>query len=301
MELGMDHGQLQHQLKLLMEERGVSGNRVAAAVGVSPAVISGWLKDSYSGDAARIDELVSVFLEKEKEKSAIGDKKLAFVQTSGAKRIFEALRMCHIEGELGVVYGDAGCGKTRAVKEYSKRYKDALLIEADLGFSAKILFKELHQRLGFDGKGNIHDMFEDCCQKLNDTGRLLIIDEAEHLPYRALELLRRLFDKAGIGVALVGMPRLVFNLRGRRGEFAQLYSRVGIACSVSGLKETDVEKLVHTALPGSNGIWENFYKASKQNARHLSQLIYRSKRIAEINNCKISAQVITRAAEMLLI
>ena len=40
--------------------------------------------------------------------------------------------------------------------------------------------------------------------KLNNSGRLLIIDEAENLPYRALEITRRIHDKTAVGVLLVG-------------------------------------------------------------------------------------------------
>lgn len=63
-------------------------------------------------------------------------------------------------------------------------------------------------------------------RELRDSGRLLMVDEAELLLYRALEVLRRLHDKAGIGIVLAGMPRLLINLKGRRGEFAQLLPAV---------------------------------------------------------------------------
>jgi DNA transposition AAA+ family ATPase len=72
-------------------------------------------------------------------------------------------------------------------------------------------------------------MFLDIIDKLKSSGRLNIIDEAEPLPYKSLELLRRIYDKAQVGILLVGMPRLIMNLKGEKRQYAQLYSRVGIA------------------------------------------------------------------------
>lgn len=295
--------QLQQELELFKQSSRfkVTNNSISAAVGISPASLSQWLSGNYQGDNSKIDSLIAEFLSRENEKLLLGKKESKFVQTSQSKRIYEALRMSHLEGEIAVVYGEAGSGKTTAIKEYAAKHKDSILIEADLGFTTKILFRELHKKLGYDGRGIIHDMFEEVVAKLKDTGRMLIIDEAEHLPYRSLEMLRRIYDKAGVGIALVGMPRLVFNLRGKRGEFAQLYSRVGIACKVAELSGKDTEEIVHAYFPNSNGLWAEFHNQSKQNARHLSKLIYRSQRIAQINSTDINKQIVKAAAEMLLI
>ena len=56
--------------------------------------------------------------------------------------------------------------------------------------------------------------------------RLLIVDEAENLPYRALEITRRIHDKTGVGVLLIGRSILLENLKGYNNQYDQLYSRV---------------------------------------------------------------------------
>ncbi|MEV9348723.1 ATPase, partial [Klebsiella pneumoniae] len=72
-----------------------------------------------------------------------------------------------------------------------------------------------------------------------------LIDEAENLPYRALEVIRRIHDKAGVGVVLAGMPRLIINLKGKRGEYAQLYSRVGFALDLQEkLPQADLQQIL---------------------------------------------------------
>ncbi len=51
-------------------------------------------------------------------------------------------------------------------------------------------------------RGDIHDLSENCITALHDTGWLVLIDEAELFPYRTLEAMHRIYDRAGVGVVL---------------------------------------------------------------------------------------------------
>ena len=292
---------LQQDLKDVMEEKSFSLTAVGKHLGISTATLSQWLGGIYPGNVAKIDDAVRSFLGLERERSQASKKTIDFVMTSIAMTVFEISRICHVDGDIGVCYGDSGLGKTVAIKEYARRNNDVILIEADLGFMSKVLFSEIHKRLGMDGKGSIHDMFEEVIARLKGSGRLIIIDEAEHLPYKALELLRRVYDKAGVGILLIGMPRLLFNLRGQKGDFIQLYSRVGIAKKLERLKDQDAQDIVSSVLPSSNGTWKSFQEHSHGNTRVLSKLLLRSIRIAEINNVQVTPDIIRETASMLII
>ena len=201
---------LQNRLKDFIKTKKRTISSVAKAVDVSTATLHLWMNNKYEGNIKKINDAVARFLEIEELRE--GRVSLDFVKTTVADDVFDIAKTCHVENEIGVCYGEAGIGKTFAVKRYKYENAGVVLIEADLGYRPKVLFSEIHKKLGFDGHGTVHSMMLDIIDKLKSSGRLIIVDEAEHLPYTSLELLRRIYDKAEVGILLVGMPRLMKNL-----------------------------------------------------------------------------------------
>ena len=231
---------LQNRLKDFIKTKKRTISSVAKAVDVSTATLHLWMNNKYEGNIKKINDAVARFLEIEELRE--GRVSLDFVKTTVADDVFDIAKTCHVENEIGVCYGEAGIGKTFAVKRYKYENAGVVLIEADLGYRPKVLFSEIHKKLGFDGHGTVHSMMLDIIDKLKSSGRLIIVDEAEHLPYTSLELLRRIYDKAEVGILLVGMPRLMKNLKGDKKEYAQLYSRVGIKTELNPLTDEDKVK-----------------------------------------------------------
>ncbi|EII7382097.1 AAA family ATPase [Salmonella enterica subsp. enterica serovar Abony] len=291
------------QLKDVMERRGYSQTQVARAIGRSGAVVNQFLQGKYTGDITDIQERITSFINREQEKEKNRRIQAHFVTTEMAAKGLEVLAYAHQECEICVLYGAAGLGKTMLLKEYVSRNKDALLIEADPGYTARTILEELCRLLGVKVRGNIHELIDACVRELRGSGRLLMVDEAELLPYRALEILRRLHDKAGIGVVLAGMPRLLINLKGRRGEFAQLYSRVALALNLGDtLSRDDFNQIAVDMMPesGESDIGDALYARSLGNARRLFKLARGVYRICDISQVPVSVGAIDKFAEMLI-
>jgi len=290
---------LNEELKKLIKEKDYTLSYVSRAINLSNATLHLWLNGTYTGNVKKIDEAVKNFLEIEK----LREKKISieFVNTSIVEDVYDVARICHVDGEIGVCCGDPGVGKTYAVKKYAIENTDVILIEADLGYTTKVLFSEIHKKIGFDGLGTIHNMLQDIITKLKSSGRLIIVDEAEHLPYKALDLLRRIYDKANIGILLVGMPRLIMNLRGEKRQYAQLFSRVGISTKLTGLTPADTKEIIRSVLPENKEVYKLLYENCAGNTRVLVKLLVRAIKLTQINNTKIDKEIIHASINQIII
>lgn len=286
------------ELRELMEKNNYSMAYIATATGIAKSTISMWLNENYNGKNDKITDVINNFIQREKERTF--DEDLPIVDISIIKYISEIGRLCHTKGKIGVCVGVAGLGKTVAVKEYAKTALDAILIESDSGYTAKSLLKEIHRRLGLSGKGSVYDLMSEVVNKLNQSGRLLIIDEAENLPYRALEITRRIHDKTGVGVLLVGRNILYENLRGFNNQYDQLYSRVKYYKQLDRLFLQDVIKILDAA--GQNPrLADTYLQYSGGNTRKLEHLISHSNSIAQFNGkTEVDVAVIKKTSKLLM-
>ncbi len=295
--------EIREQLRQIKEKRDLSLAELSRAMNVSSSALSQWMNETYKGDNNRIEEAVKAYLAREEARSRAPKVEIGFLETSVFTEFLAMCASCHNDGLIGVFTAPPGLGKTEACKEYIRRYPDSILIEANLGLREWKLFCNLSKSLGLTHQGSgVQDLFEGVVSKLQDSGRLIIVDEAEYLPYRSLELLRRVHDMAGVGIVLAGLPRLIENLKGKRNEYAQLYSRVGWWGRVKGLTPDDARMIVERAVPEASArLTKLFHETSRGNARHLSMLLRRSVEMASANDMEVNPEVVQRAAEMIII
>lgn len=286
------------QLRELMDCKNYSMSFVSTATGIAKSTISMWLNNTYSGNVDKINDKIHNFIQREKERST--SEELPIVDISIIKYISEIGRLCHTKGKIGVCAGRAGLGKTVAVKEYTKIFLDSILIESDSGYTAKSLLLEIHKRLGLSGKGCAYELMNEVVNKLNNSGRLLIIDEAENLPYRALEITRRIHDKTGVGVLLVGRNVLFENLRGYNNQYDQLYSRVKYHKLLDRLLIQDIVKILEVSGQDPK-LAETYLLYSDGNTRKLEHLISHSISVAKFNGkAEVDSAVIKQTSKLLM-
>lgn len=290
---------MKEQLLHYMEQTGSTQTQVAKALGKSVAVINQYLKGTYAGRTDDVDEAVKRLLERHKDKFVERQFNATFVMTFAARRCQDVVHFAHVEGDINVITGAAGLGKTQALKDYVRQNPDVVMIEVEPSFSPKILLKTLCQKIGVNDNGLNHELFDRIKDKLC-VGRLLIIDEAELLSTKSLEYLRRIHDLTGCGIVLAGMPRLIVNLKGKYGELAQLYSRVGLAVDLgNALTEDDIALLAKNGI-GTDEFNDKLYKASKGNARRLNKLMRGVIRLSEMHQRPIDETLINSYADMLI-
>lgn len=279
----------------------VSQNKLARQIYISGAVISQFLKGKYTGDNSSVANKLSKYFKRERDRQLSPIEEIQFVKTQNSKVVWGMCEYARNYKQMCVITGPPGSGKTIALKKYNGAQHATTLIEARLSIQAKTLFELLHEAQRLSGVGRVDNMMMELVERLKDTPHLLIIDEAEYLPYAALELVRRFWDFAQIGIILAGTGRLKDNLKGRKGEHAQLWSRVGNAEELGALKSSEAQQIIELNLPGVNGLWQVIYSYTKKNARVLGHLITLIKYLASFKETTIDEDLIIKAANQLII
>ena len=145
--------------------------------------------------------------------------------------------------------------------------------------------------------------------KIDDPTTLVMIDEADRLKMTALEQVRDIFDRGGIGVVLIGMP----GIEKRLSRYPQLYSRVGFVHAFRPLSAAQVRDVLHqkwapsgVTLPEAGVTDEEalaaIIRATGGNFRLLHRLLTQMARIVEINGLQtVTSAVVEAARESLVI
>lgn len=296
---------LQQKLAEFKAKSGMNQTQLARGIGTSPASISMYLNGTYAdkgGNYETIEPKIEAFLEVQESKAQREELVLGFVSTKTTRRISEVMRDAHEAGDTVVIYGQAGLGKTQAVKNYCEKNPAAILIEANPSFTALVLMRKLAAAAKVSTVGSLNDLFESVSDRLRDSGRLIVVDEAENLPLRALEIIRRLHDDTGCGLVLSGMPRLVANLRGKHGELVQLYSRVSVALNLGdSMPDEELEEIARAAMPEADDeTIAELVKQSNGNTRRMSKLMRGAVRTANKNGIKMQSGIVKKYSSLII-
>lgn len=224
------------------ERTGKSQSAIANELGVSDGQLSSFLSGKYKAPHTLIPKIAALF--EIAEKKEIAPKEPDFVETSVSRDVMNAIAYSHVQGKISVVYGDAGIGKTMAIREYCRRNNLAIHITISPSYASMSGVNELlADSLGVRARVS-RKIYREIIDKLNGSGRVLIIDEAQHLTVRTLNHIRCMADESGIGIALIGNDEVYSKLKGSgRADFAQLFSRIGTRKQVltSTLTKEDID------------------------------------------------------------
>lgn len=150
--------------------------------------------------------------------------------TQTLDEITMAVSFAEAAGDISLIYGDAGLGKTVSLKEYVRLHPDTIYVELkNCDRSTKGVCEKILSCIGREQRGLDRFLVDTITEYLVSSPRLIIIDEAQHLSLRALENIRAVNDATETGIVLCGNPMVYDRMHGRgQAHFAQLYSRIGI-------------------------------------------------------------------------
>lgn len=289
---------MKQTLENYLETNNISQNQFAKKIGLSGALISQYLSGKYAGDIDTLEARIRAFLNRSKEKTI--NLNFSFIETTSASRMLETIKYAHIEEEINVIVGGAGLGKTYVLQEYAKQNKEVILIYSTPALSVKGLLVNICNQLQLEEKGATPVLFDRIVNKLRGTGRLILIDEAENLTVKGLEILRRIHDFTEVGLVLAGTPELLKNLLGRKKELRQLYSRVGLLCDIGfNLDDEDIAKIA-TGYLQTDALNASLVKFAKGSARRLKKLVKGAVRAANLNKVEVTGKIIEQVSSLLI-
>ncbi|MBU0492760.1 MAG: ATP-binding protein [Chloroflexi bacterium] len=226
----------------------------------------------------------------------------ALIETSNVRR-FKAFidLILHPQQKyatMGVVTGKAGMGKTIAIQAYLDSMKPrlhnglpaAIRVKVEPRSTPKALALDIMSTLGDVPIGsNTREVILKAKDAIKDNDlKLLFVDEGDWLREDSFEVLRRLFDKTGCPIVVVGLPHIL-EVIDRHQKFA---SRVGLRMEFSPLR---VEEILDTVLPrimlphwefdprseADRVLGERIWKMVSPSLRKLRNLIQTASLIAE--------------------
>ncbi len=220
-----------------------------ARIGVS--TISQILSGTYATSPTKIiEQIISAIKHIEEQETDL----LPAVETSVFKMVQTACTMARRNRNFAVISAYVGLGKTFSLKYYAKQNPNTFMIEADPTMTPQTIVKEFAKRiLGPDAHGTNYVMLEAVISELKDTDSLIILDEAETLTPKQLHIVRRIRDKANIGVVLSGTEYLNGLIKPEHGQFDQIRSRTGFwPETIRKITKDDGAALVQAAFPGED-------------------------------------------------
>lgn len=233
------------QIKQILDDGVISQAKLAKEAGINPGALSSYLKGNYAGNSDNLEQALSQWLARRETKQQRFVQAPDFIQTATATQIHNAFEFARILGTIATVYGMSGAGKTRAAQEFKRNNQNVWIVTASPSRStlSEILY-EMALEIGLTDAPRRSGMLSRLImKKLTGTQGLMIIDEADHLPYQALEEIRILQEESGIGFVLIGNDKVYTRMRGathQAHEFARLWSRISKHVSIQKCKKNDV-------------------------------------------------------------
>lgn len=247
----LDEAALKEEVRQEMQRLGMSQTKLAKESGVNQARLSQWFSGKYPGKTDVVAQELKRWLNSVQARAKDGERLSVtptWKPTPTANRIVTALRYAQSANDVALIYGGAGLGKTCTARRYQEENPNVWIATMTPAMNTVAAALE---RISFavglpEAQPSAVKTENAIVARLEDTGGLLIVDEAQHLPVSGLDAIRSIHDATAVGLALMGNASVYARITGgsRQAHFAQLFSRVGYRVPLVTASVGDVETIV---------------------------------------------------------
>lgn len=159
----------------------------------------------------------------------------AVIETEGYSRMTRVLTDAQQHSLVMAVVGDAGCGKSQAIKAYAAEHRNVIALSCSEYWNRKEFLGEMLQSLGVEAGGNtVAEMVREAIRQLKRRdGVLIVLDEADKLSDQVLHFFITIYNKLEDTVGIVLCATQYLKKRIERGVvnnrkgYKEIYSRIG--------------------------------------------------------------------------
>lgn len=247
-----DYEALRERVRDYTAKNSVSLAAIARRAGIGSSTLSAWMNCTYEGRVSQISDKVRVWLDAQESLTNGASSvpaPLAWTRTPTSQAIIDVFEYAQATGDVGVVCGGAGIGKTESAKRYAATRPNVWLLTMDPSLrSSHGVLHYMADVLGVQ-ESRAEKLSRAVCVRLTDTQGLLIVDEAQHVMTDGLDQLRSIHDRAAVGLVIMGNHGVWSRLDGggRKAEFAQLFSRVGMRLTKNRPTAADINAILDAA------------------------------------------------------
>ena len=244
-----EYEELRARLRELLHSSDLSQAQIARQAGISAAALNQWLQRRYVGDNAAIAAKLEQWESARARAAAMTQLPAgaAFVETPTARRILAAISHAQWMADLVEVSGPPGIGKTRTAQHYAETNPSVFYAMMSPGCASGVAaFEQICEDLSIaNPPQGVRRMARAIRERIQGTRGVLIIDECQHLGIPAVDELRAgIYDRAGVGMVLMGSETLPIRMLGRGGNTAQIVSRMGRRLVLRRPAAADANELV---------------------------------------------------------
>lgn len=220
--------QIAARLKEYCAQKGSQNKAANSMNGVSSATISKVLSGDWETISDEMWRTISA-------QTGHETKGWQIAETRAYKRMTFLLDTAKNDSLVMAVTGDAGCGKTEAIKNYTAGHRNVYHLCCSEYWNRRTFMGKLLQCMGVDFTGlTVSDMMDDIIDTLKrKESPLLVLDEADKLSdqvlYFFISLYNQLEEHCGIILCATSFlkKRIEKGIRMKRKGYEEIYSRMG--------------------------------------------------------------------------
>lgn len=227
-------------------EKALSWSALAAVTGIAEGTLNPLLTGKYRGNYENQARRIYQFRQKvasqtERKRSALSMPD--FIETPSSRQIQLRLEIAQM-GRMTLVATSPGTGKSMTAKHYKASIGDTVWY-AEMRESSNTIggmIDKVMKSMDIKHKsGWTRQRSDQICEYVTGREGLIIIDEANHLDFEAIEELRGWHDATGVGVALLGNDEFYVQIKGNGAHaYARLSSRIASSYVQDAPSESDV-------------------------------------------------------------